>query len=417
MENITSKDLCYLITSTLRLIDKGPMDHGLRVAYFLLKMLECRGGYVEYELAENILLAMIHDIGAYKTEDLSKKLNYETIDVMPHSIYGYLFMRYLSPMKEKSKILLYHHVDYAQLEAIDYKYKDIANFIGFSERVDLYNNTMGKAFDYRLLSKYEKVKYSSEAIQLFNHAQIKYDVFSNVKSGEYLKELSQILEYIIFNEEEKKNYIELLMYIMGFRSEYAVTDAVTTICICREIAKLLKVSAEDKEKLYYAALVHDIGMLTVSEKILDAPRALTQEETTKMRKHVNIAESVLKQYLDTEIVEIAITHHERSNGSGYYRGLKEENMNILQMILQIADTITGMINQRSYRTIKNKEFIINVLEDEANHGRFNKKIVKIFCSNYDSILIEVRKESKKILNLHSKLNIQYNQMFQNLGNN
>ena len=77
MENITSKDLCYLITSTLRLIDKGPMDHGLRVAYFLLKMLECRGGYVEYELAENILLAMIHDIGAYKTEDLSKKLNYE----------------------------------------------------------------------------------------------------------------------------------------------------------------------------------------------------------------------------------------------------------------------------------------------------------------------------------------------------
>jgi len=276
---------------------------------------------------------------------------------------------------------------------------------------------MGKAFDYRLLSKYEKIKYSTEAVQLFNHAQIKFDVFSNVKSGEYIKELNQILEYIVFNEEEKKNYIELLMYIMGFRSDYAVTDTVTTICICREIAKLFEICEEDMEKLYYAALVHDIGMLTVSEKILDAPRALTQEETTKMRKHVNIAESVLKQYLDSEIVEIAIAHHERSNGSGYYKGLKEEDMNILQMILQTADTITGMINQRSYKTIKNKEFIINVLEDEANHGRFNKKVVKVFCGNYDSIIAEVRKESKKILNLHSKLNVQYNQMFQNLGNN
>ncbi|HKM22567.1 MAG TPA: HD domain-containing phosphohydrolase [Lachnospiraceae bacterium] len=414
MEIISNKDICNLLTNTLKLIDKKPMEHGARVAYILLKMLQCKGGYVEYELADYIFLTMIHDIGAYKTEDMTNTLIYETKITMPHAIYGSLFLRYLSPMKDKAKILLYHHVDYSQLVNIDYQYKNITNFIGYAERVDLYNSTMGKSFDYKLLSKYENTKYSSEAIQLFKQAQIKYDVLSKLKSGEYLQELDEILGYIMFSNEEKKQYLELLMYTIGFRSEYAVADTVTTICICREMSKLMKICEEDMEKLYYATLLHDVGMLAISSKILDAPRALTQEELTKMRTHVNIAESILKQYLDHEIVEIAVAHHERSNGSGYYRGLKEEEMNTLQKILQIADTVTGMINPRSYRAAKSKDFVVNVLEDEANHGRFNRTIVKIFIGHYEKIMEQVHLESDRILILHNKLNAQYNQAYDNI---
>ena len=230
-----------------------------------------------------------------------------------------------------------------------------------------------------------------------------------------MKELDTLYGYLMFSNEEKKQYMELLMYTIGFRSEYAVVDTVTTVCICEEIAKLMSISAEDREKLYYATLLHDVGMLAISSKILDAPRTLTPEETIKMRTHVNIAESVLKQYLDPEILEIAVAHHERTNGSGYYKGLKEADMNILQMILQVADTVTGMTNQRSYRTAKSKDFVINVLEDEANHGRFNKNIVKIFCKKYDNIMNKVAAESDHILQIHKKLNAQYNLIYDNFS--
>ena len=206
MEIISNKDICNLLTNTLKLIDKKPMEHGARVAYILLKMLQCKGGYVEYELADYIFLTMIHDIGAYKTEDMTNTLIYETKITMPHAIYGSLFLRYLSPMKDKAKILLYHHVDYSQLVNIDYQYKNITNFIGYAERVDLYNSTMGKSFDYKLLSKYENTKYSSEAIQLFKQAQIKYDVLSKLKSGEYLQELDEILCLVMRKRNNTLNF-------------------------------------------------------------------------------------------------------------------------------------------------------------------------------------------------------------------
>lgn len=415
MEIIGSKDICSLLSNILKLIDKRPMEHGSRVAYLLYKMLQCKEGYVEFEMADFAFLAMMHDIGAYKTEDFSNMLDYETKNAMPHSIYGSLFLRYLSPMKDKSKVLLYHHIDYVQVKDLDYAYKDIANYIGLAERVDLYHKILGKSFQFQLLYKYEDKKYSAEAFQLFRQAQVKYDVFEKLRSGEYMKELDTLYGYLMFSNEEKKQYMELLMYTIGFRSEYAVVDTVTTVCICEEIAKLMSISAEDREKLYYATLLHDVGMLAISSKILDAPRTLTPEETIKMRTHVNIAESVLKQYLDPEILEIAVAHHERTNGSGYYKGLKEADMNILQMILQVADTVTGMTNQRSYRTAKSKDFVINVLEDEANHGRFNKNIVKIFCKKYDNIMNKVAAESDHILQIHKKLNAQYNLIYDNFS--
>ncbi len=415
MEIVSSKDICSLLSNTLKILDKRPMEHGSRVAYLLYKMLQCKGGYVEFEIAEFAFLAMLHDIGVYKTDEPANVLNYETKAYMPHSIYGSLFMRYLSPIKDKAKILLYHHVDYIQMKDLDYEYKDIANFIGLAERIDLYNSAVGKEFNYQILYKYENKKYSAEAFQLFRQAQVKYDVFAKLRNGEYMKELNELFGFMIFSNEEKKQYMELLMYTIGFRSEYAVVDTVTTVCISEEIAVLLRIAEEDREKLYYAALLHDIGMLAIPSKILDAPRTLTPIEIAKMRTHVNITESVLKQYVNPEVLEIASAHHERLNGTGYYKGLKEEDMNIMQMILQVADTVTGMTNQRSYRAAKSKDFVISVLEDETNHGRFNRTIVKLFCKHYDNIMKRVAVESEQILQMHKKLNVQYNLIYDNFS--
>lgn len=413
MEIITSKNLGKLLLNTLKLIDKRPMEHGTRVAYILLKMLQCKGGYVEYELAEYVILAVLHDIGAYKTEVMDNFISYETKEVMPHSIYGSLFMRYLSPMRDKAKIILYHHIDYEKKTSIDYEYINISDYLSFAERLDIHHNLVGSAFDYRVLDRYEKKKYSSESISLFRQAQIKYDVLGQIESGKYIEELDRIVNYILFSDEEKKQYLEMLMYTIGFRSDYAVTDTVTTICICREIGKLLNLSKEDEEKLYYATLLHDVGMLAVSPKILDAPRALTQEEMMRMRAHVSITENLLKRFLDPEIVKIATSHHERIDGSGYYKGLTDQDMNILQKILQVADMVTGMINKRSYRKEKKKEYIIDVLEKEANSGKLSKMIVKAFVRNYDEIMIKVKNESNNILQIHTKLNTQYSLIYQN----
>lgn len=111
VEYVTSKNMCNLIYEMLRLMDKSMAHHGRRVSYIMSKMLECRGAYEKYEIADFMVLAMLHDIGAYKTDDVRKQLSYEAKNPIPHSIYGYLFIKYLSPLDEQSKMILYHHMD------------------------------------------------------------------------------------------------------------------------------------------------------------------------------------------------------------------------------------------------------------------------------------------------------------------
>ena len=88
------------MSDTLKMADRRVMEHGSRVAYYLFKMLEHRGGYEKYELADIICLASLHDIGAYKTNNTKDLVGYEYKDPMPHATYGYLIFKHLSPLSD-----------------------------------------------------------------------------------------------------------------------------------------------------------------------------------------------------------------------------------------------------------------------------------------------------------------------------
>ena len=417
MEIVSSRDICILCREVLRLIDRRLIDHGSRVAYILYRMLQCRGGYEDYEIAEYSFLAMLHDIGAYKVEKTSDMLEFETKNYMPHSIYGSLFLKYISPMAERSKIIMYSHIDYSQLVEIDFPDRDIANFINFAGRVDMYNNSLGTRFDYSKLRVYEGIKYSKQAFDLFDQASVKYDIFHKIRSGEYKDEMNALFKCIIFSDEEKQKYIEMLMYISGFRDEYNVINTVTSALIAMEIAeKMGTLSEEDKTSLYYAAILHDVGMLTVPLDIINAPRSLTTEEVSEMRKHVEVVELLLRGRVSDKITNIAVSHHERADGSGYPAGTQNQDMTMPMRILQVADTVTGLTCRRNYHSPKPRQAVISILNDEVNHNKFHRSVVLAFINNYDEIMAKVEKLSEKILATWSKLNEQYCQVTGTLSN-
>lgn len=127
----------------LKLINPTLMEHGSRVAYIVYKMLQEENKYEEFELADIVMIATMHDIGAYKTERkrINDMLQYETRDSMAHSIYGYLFFKYLSPEPDLAKVIMYHCRDYEKLQAVDYQYKDVAAYLNIAEKIDIYANT------------------------------------------------------------------------------------------------------------------------------------------------------------------------------------------------------------------------------------------------------------------------------------
>lgn len=416
MEYISSKNIFLLIRDTLEMIDERAMSHGSRVAYYVSKMLECRGGYEKFEIADIAILATFHDIGAYKTNDFSDLLRFEYKDFMPHSIYGYLFMKYLSPLEEMSKVLLYHHVDCRQLETVDYEYKNLSAYINVADRADIYATVLGEKFDNRVLEHYRGKKFTDEALSLFYEAEEKYHMSERIKSGKYSEDLDELTDYLIFANEEKKKYLEMLTYCVGFRSQTFVENEITSLCVADELGEKIFLEDSQREILYYGALMHDIGMLAIPEEIIDAPRKLTTEEIVLLRTHVEKAEHVLRaNAMEEEVIRLVAAHHEREDGSGYPRRLEDKQMTKLQKLLQVADVVTGLFNKRSYRKAKSKEEITAILAEEAERGKLNKPLVNIMITFYDEIMDKVKKESENMMKMYNRLNTNYDLVSRQFG--
>ncbi len=110
------------------------------MAYIISRMLQDTGQYSKQELRDICFLAQLHDIGAYKTEEISRMLQFETDDIWDHSFYGYLFIRYFSPLKELAPAVLLHHITWNFLEQGDEpstKLKDLSQILHVADRIDV----------------------------------------------------------------------------------------------------------------------------------------------------------------------------------------------------------------------------------------------------------------------------------------
>ena len=408
MNLVHSKDIYYIFRDVMKCLDPKVMNHGSRTAYILYRMIQCMDKkYEMYELAEFAFLATLHDIGAYKTDFMKEQLNYETKEVMPHSIYGYLFLLYLTPFKDRAKVILYHHTDFTKVPKADYEFNDIIHCLNVAEKMDLFSNILGGKFDYMMFQKQAGTKYSPKALELLYQAEKKYDVFSKLSSGEYKRELAELYEYLIFTDEEKRDFLIGLMAIAGFRSEYTMLDSVTCVQVAESLGERLMLTDQEKEILILATLLHDAGMCAISKDISEAPRKLTDEEMKTLRTHVQVTEDILKGRVDEGVLEVILAHHERCDGSGYPKHLKSEQLNRLMRILQVADTITGLTNPRSYRDPKPANVVINILREEGDKGKLAKEVVRTAITYYDEIMAGVKTKTDEMLAMYKKLQENY----------
>lgn len=412
MEYIKSKDIYLLMRDILKLINPTLMEHGSRVAYIVYKMLQEENKYEEFELADIVMVATMHDIGAYKTEKnrINDMLQYETRDSMAHSIYGYLFFKYLSPVPELAKVLMYHCRDYEKLQTVDYVYKDVAAYVNIAEKIDIYSNTMGAQFDPRMFQKQAGTKLSAAGLERFYQCETKYGILEKIKDGSYKEELAEITEYMIFSNEGKKTYMDMLIYCMGFARESMVLDTVTTICVCGEISARLFLPDQEREMIYYAALLHDLGMLGIPQEILMAPRKLKPEEGKQVRTHVKITREKLEGKVDSEVVDIALAHHERGDGNGYPKRLNDQQISLQQSILQVGDAVSALLHKRSYREAMPKQQVLRFLNEEVEKKRFKRQPVMVLVNSYDEVLAHVKKEAAGIMKMYQTLNMQYQQV-------
>jgi len=117
-----------------------------------------------------------------------------------------------------------------------------------------------------------------------------------------------------------------------------------------EVAKELRLSAQEIEALRAASVLHDIGKLAVPEHIISKPGRLTPDEFERMKIHPIIGAEILEQVrFPYPVVPIVYAHHEKWDGSGYPRGLKGNEIPIGARILSAVDCLDALASYRQYR--------------------------------------------------------------------
>ncbi|MDD2971606.1 MAG: HD domain-containing protein [Lachnospiraceae bacterium] len=397
MRQVSNKQIILLLRQAIKCVDRLLMDHGSRTAYILYKMLQEEGSYEMYEMADFSIFATFHDIGAYRTDELEDMLKFETKSYMKHSLYGYAMLKELSPMSDQAGILLFHHVNCDRFDDVQFAQKNIASYIFLADRLDIYYLAMGTSFDIHSLRQYEGTRYTKEALDLLEKVTRKTNILKALQDESYQEELDALLEYLVISNEDEEKYIDLMYYCMGFRNDRFMMETIKCRKICDEIAQKMFLTNEQREKLKYASLIHDFGMLMLPQELLQQPRGLSESETEQVSDHVEMAEEPLKKILSEEIVTIAMAHHERGNGMGYPRHLKVQDMDLLQRILQVADTVTALSSERTYRSARNQEEIYRILQDGVKNRSFSGEVVNAFLDSYVRIMRKANMEMDRIL--------------------
>jgi len=115
-----------------------------------------------------------------------------------------------------------------------------------------------------------------------------------------------------------------------------------------------------------AGLLHDIGKLGISNRILDKPERLTEAEFAQVKRHPALGAEALGRVTPFRpIVEVAASHHERLDGSGYHRGLTGEELSLQARSLAVADVYDALSQDRPYRTAMPREQVLSILRRES----------------------------------------------------
>ncbi len=155
------------------------------------------------------------------------------------------------------------------------------------------------------------------------------------------------------------------------------------------MAEALGWDKDKVENLRYAALLHDIGKIGVPDSILNNPKKLSDAEYSIIKGHANMGGDILKNRMMVEGAEdVARSHHERFDGSGYPRGLEGEAISEQARIVSIADAFDAMSSKRIYRRAYSFDFIRNELI-EGKGKQFDPYLVDVFIGLWDHGLLDV----------------------------
>ena len=174
---------------------------------------------------------------------------------------------------------------------------------------------------------------------------------------------------ITANEDTIDNICQAFAEVIDAKSPFTYRHSSGVADAAMEIARWFEMKPRDVKLIRRAALLHDLGKLSVPNRILEKPAKLTTEEWTVVKKHPYYTLEILRRIPGFEVWgEEAAAHHERLDGSGYWRGLAADQLSTFARILAVADMFDALRAKRPYRDSLPLEKTFSIMREDSPHA-------------------------------------------------
>jgi putative two-component system response regulator len=238
------------------------------------------------------------------------------------------------------------------------------------------------AYDY-LLKPFRESELAIAVRNAFHRRRIEQE------SRELQRQLSEVLEFrtleLALSREET---IQRLARAIEFRDSSTGQHVERMSEFCRLLAVRVAIPADRAALIRTASLLHDIGKLGIPDRILLKPAGLDEDEWDRMKRHTTLGHQLLSGS-SSELVElaatIALTHHERVDGSGYPNGLRGDEIPIEGRIAAVCDVFDALTSSRPYRerpyTVEEALAIMRAERD----GALDPDVLDVFLDALDEV--------------------------------
>lgn len=294
-----------VICQSFHHLDSRLINHGERVAYILMKMLEETNRYTQQEKHDIFMLGLLHDIGAYKEKEIDSMLSFDLNDSMEHSVFGYLLFKTFSPLPEYADIVLYHHHCNAQYYPVPITsyHRDIAKLIYLADRIDIFCVLNGAQGLHSFLEKCSGTIFLPSDIRWFQHSEKKHHILEHINSMEYQQELSAYTrDYFTLTEAQIHNYLMTFIFSVDFRNDYTALHTNYAVQLSENLSHNLKMNANSRKTIQLATLLHNIGKISLPSKLsntADYDQYLTQLYRTSTQ---DITRDILSGSVESQIL-------------------------------------------------------------------------------------------------------------------
>lgn len=243
-------------------------------------------------------------------------------------------------------------------------YSDIAILIGAINEAKIY--------------RYIKKPFNPAELELIVEAGLEY--FQLKKDNELLiNDLKELFS----------GTIRAIIEALDAKDSYTLGRSRRVTYYSLKLAKKIELNDADYGRIELAGLLHDIGMIGVSDDVLLKTEKLTEEEFKEIKSHVDHGVRILEDIKQLkDVITIIKYHHEHFDGNGYPFGIKGTEIPLASRIIAIADAYDGMVSNRAYRKAMNPDAAMQVLENLAGK-QFDPDLVQKFKEILPEVVAEL----------------------------